>query len=216
MDGKPTRFEDLKLLPGQPMQLEFEGYSNERDRSLLVGFFAGHGMIVTNPIKNGSPLPVKNEMELAVRFFAAQLNSACAFRTRILHVARIPYAHLHLALPEKLILGEVRGSVRAKVSLICSVVYGTDQEHKASAKICDISLGGSRIYCASLPVEEGQEIKVVAQITVSGIDRIITLTGIVRSLLVEEVGVTAGVQFTEMSDSDRITLHAYVLSNLAP
>ncbi|WP_225675921.1 hypothetical protein [Thalassolituus marinus] len=55
-EPRQTRFEDLKLLPGQPLQLDFEGYSSDRDRSLLVGYRAGQGIIVTTPIVNGSPL----------------------------------------------------------------------------------------------------------------------------------------------------------------
>lgn len=214
MDGKPQRFEDLKLLPGQALQLEFDGYSNERDRALLVGYMPGRSIIVSTPVKNGSPLSLKNGMSLAVRFFATQINSACAFKTEIVHVSRAPFAHLHLAIPKELVLGEVRSSVRANVKLICSVMYGTDYNNKTASKITDLSLGGARLECASLPVEEGQELRITAQLTVSGIDRIITLVAITRSVNVEEKTVSVGVQFTDMSDSDRIMLHAYVLSYL--
>jgi c-di-GMP-binding flagellar brake protein YcgR len=214
MDGKPQRFEDLKLLPGQALQLEFDGYSNERDRALLVGYMPGRSIIVSTPVKNGSPLSLKNGMSLAVRFFATQINSACAFKTEIVHVSRAPFAHLHLAIPKELVLGEVRSSVRANVKLICSVMYGADCNNKTASKITDLSLGGARLECASLPVEEGQELRITAQLTVSGIDRIITLVAITRSVNVEEKTVSVGVQFTDMSDSDRIMLHAYVLSYL--
>ena len=212
--GKPKRFEELKLLPGQAIQLEFDGYSDERDRSSLVGYMAGRSIIVSTPMKNGSPLPLKNGMPLAVRFFAAQWNSACAFKTEVIHVSRIPFAHIHLAMPKELVLGEVRSSVRAKVSLICSVLYGTEQQHKVSARITDLSLGGARIVARQLPVVEGDNLTITAQVSVSGVDRIIKVSAIVRSVNAEETQVAVGVQFQEMSDSDRITLHAYVLTNL--
>lgn len=212
--GKPKRFEELKLLPGQAIQLEFDGYSDERDRSSLVGYMAGRSIIVSTPMKNGSPLPLKNGMPLAVRFFAAQWNSACAFKTEVIHVSRIPFAHIHLAMPNELVLGEVRSSVRAKVSLICSVLYGTEQQHKVSARITDLSLGGARIVARQLPVVEGDNLTITAQVSVSGVDRIIKVSAIVRSVNTEETQVAVGVQFQEMSDSDRITLHAYVLTNL--
>ncbi|UTW49661.1 flagellar brake protein [Bacterioplanoides sp. SCSIO 12839] len=212
--GKPKRFEELKLLPGQAIQLEFDGYSDERDRSSLVGYMAGRSIIVSTPMKNGSPLPLKNGMPLAVRFFAAQWNSACAFKTEVIHVSRIPFAHIHLAMPKELVLGEVRSSVRAKVSLICSVLYGTEQQHKVSARITDLSLGGARIVARQLPVVEGDNLTITAQVSVSGVDRIIKVSAIVRSVNTEETQVAVGVQFQEMSDSDRITLHAYVLTNL--
>lgn len=184
MLAKPQRFEELKLLPGQPIQLEFDGYSGERDRSTLVGYMPGRSIIDATLVKNGSPLPLKNGMPLAVRFFASQWNSACAFKTEVIHVSRIPFAHIHLAMPASLVLGEVRSSVRA------------------------------RLEAKSLAVGEGENITLTAQVSVSGVDRIIKVGGLVRSLAVEEGGVSLGVQFTNMSDSDRITLHAYVLTHL--
>jgi len=214
MLAKPQRFEELKLLPGQPIQLEFDGYSGERDRSTLVGYMPGRSIIVATPVKNGSPLPLKNGMPLAVRFFASQWNSACAFKTEVIHVSRIPFAHIHLAMPASLVLGEVRSSVRARVDLICSVIHGQDNQHKVSARIKDLSLGGARLEAKSLAVGEGENITLTAQVSVSGVDRIIKVGGLVRSLTVEEEGVSLGVQFTDMSDSDRITLHAYVLTHL--
>lgn len=212
--GKPKRFEELKLLPGQAIQLEFDGYSDERDRSTLVGYMAGRSIVVSTPMKNGSPLPLKNGMPLAVRFFAAQWNSACAFKTEVIHVSRIPFAHIHLAMPKELVLGEVRSSVRAKVSLICSLLYGAEQQNKVSARVTDLSLGGARIVARQLPVAEGDNLTITAQVSVSGVDRIIKVSALVRSVNMEETQVAVGVQFQEMSDSDRITLHAYVLTNL--
>ena len=78
----------------------------------------------------------------------------------------------------------------------------------------DISLGGCRLHARSLTVEVGDTIKLTAQISVSGIERIVSLDAEVRSLQSDEDGSVVGVQFASMSDSDRITLHAYVLSNI--
>ncbi|WP_430459663.1 flagellar brake protein [Thalassolituus sp. LLYu03] len=214
-DEKQTRFEDLRLLPGQPLQLDFEGYTSDRDRSVLIGYRAGQGIIVTTPVVNGSPMVLKLGTPLAVRLFATQMNCACAFRTDVIHVSRAPYPHLHLTMPTKLVLGEVRSSVRAKVALISTVYFGDGQSKKASAMIRDLSLGGARITSKVLPVSAGEDIRMTAQVSVSGIERIVTLEGIVRSVQVSDPeGTSVGVQFKEMSDSDRITLHAYVLSNI--
>ena len=214
-EEKQTRFEDLRLLPGQPLQLEFDGYTADRDRSVLIGYRAGQGIIVTTPLVNGSPMVLKLGATLAVRLFATQMNCACAFRTEVTHISRAPYAHLHLAMPSELVLGEVRSSVRAKVNLISSVYYGDEHKQKSSAMIRDLSLGGARLAAKMLPVMAGDEIRLTAQISVSGIERIVNLDGIVRSIQpAEGDGNHIGVQFSAMSDSDRITLHAYVLSNI--
>lgn len=214
-EEKQTRFEDLRLLPGQPLQLEFEGYTSDRDKSVLIGYRAGQGIIVTTPLVNGTPMVLKLGTPLAVRLFAPQMNCACAFRTEVTHISRAPYPHLHLSMPRELVLGEVRSSVRAKVALISSVYFGQDKTKKASAMIRDLSLGGARLSAKMLPVSTGDQIRITAQISVSGIERIVTLEAIVRSVQPSEGdGVQIGVQFSEMSDSDRITMHAYVLSNI--
>lgn len=214
MEEKRTRFEDLRLLPGQVLQLDFDGYTSDRDKALLIGYRAGQGIIVSTPVVNGSPMVLKLGAGLAVRLFATQMNCACAFRTEVVHISRAPYPHLHLAMPEALVLGEVRSSVRARVSLITSVHYGSGFQQKSSAMVRDLSLGGARLQAKMLPVVAGEEIKLTAQVAVSGIERIVTLDGIVRSVTQEEGGIGLGVQFVGMSDSDRITLHAYVLSNI--
>jgi c-di-GMP-binding flagellar brake protein YcgR len=216
MEEKFTRFEDLRLLPGQPLQLEFDGYSAERDKSTLLGFRSGHSLMVTTPLVNGAPAPLKTGSGLAVRLFATQMNCACAFRTEVLHIARAPYQYLHLSMPKRLALGEVRGSVRVKVSLISAVFYGADFTNKSSSMIKDISFGGCRLHSRTLPIEIGEIIRLTAQISISNIERIVSLDAEVRSLLEDEDGYVAGLQFASMSDSDRIILHAYVLSNLHP
>ena len=214
MKEKSPRFEDLRLLPGQPLQLDFDGYSTERDKSILLGFRSGHSLMVTTPLVNGMPAPLKPGDGLAVRLFATHMNCACAFRTEVLHISRAPYPHLHLNMPTRLALGEVRNSVRAKVALISAVHYGASFANKTSSMVKDISLGGCRLHARSLTVEVGDTIKLTAQISVSGIERIVSLDAEVRSLQSDEDGSVVGVQFASMSDSDRITLHAYVLSNI--
>ena len=214
MNEHKSRFEDLRLLPGQPLQLDFDGYKAIRDKSLLIGYRAGQGLIVSTPLVNGTALPLKVGEQLSVRLFAQQLNCACAFRSQVVHVSRTPYAHLHLAQPEALTLGEVRSSVRARVSLICSLNHGEGFTGKLACMLKDISLGGCRLQAPKMPVVPGEKVRLTMQVSVSGIERIVSLEGEVRSLQDDEDSLFAGIQFASMSDGDRITLHAFVLSNL--
>jgi c-di-GMP-binding flagellar brake protein YcgR len=214
MDEHSLSFEDLRLLPGQPLQLEFDSYSATRDKSLLIGYRAGHSLIVSTPVSNALSTVLKPGVGLAVRLFASQTNCACAFRTEVLHIVRAPYPQLYLSMPQRLKLGEVRSSVRAKVSLISAVHYGEGLAQKTSSMVKDISLGGCRLHSRNLPVALGEQIKLTAQICISGIERIVSLDAQVRSLQDDDEGTVLGVQFAAMSDLDRITLHAYVLSHI--
>lgn len=214
MDEQSTRFEDLRLLPGQVLQLDFDGYTSDRDKSVLIGYRSGQGIIVSTPIVNGSPMVLKLGAALTVRFFAPQMNCACAFRTEVVHISRAPYSHLHLAMPDNLVLGSVRNSVRAKVSLVCSVHYGDEFAQSASVLVRDLSLGGARLQSKMLPVLAGDPVEINLQLTVLDVKRTMTLAGIVRSVGQDAGGVAVGVQFTDISDENRIALYAYVLSNV--
>lgn len=214
MDDKRTRFEDLRLLPGHPLQLDFDGYTSDRDKSLLVGYRSGQGLVVSTPIVNGSAMALKPGTELTVRLFAPQMNCACAFRTSITHVSRSPYPHIHLSMPGTLVLGAVRSSTRARVELPANVNYGDKLQQQSQAQVQDLSLGGARLVAKMLPVVANDKIGLTAELKIGDVTRTIMISGIVRSLAQAPNGVAIGVQFNELDDVDKITLHAYVLANI--
>lgn len=214
MDEKPLRFEDLRLTPGQVLQLDFDGYTTDRDRSLLIGYRSGQSIIVTTPQVSGSPMMVKLNTGLTVRLFAPQMNCACAFRTEVLHVSRAPYSHLHLAMPKELVLGEVRSAVRAKVDLDTQVVFGVAGEHQKPAIIRDLSLGGARLEAEMMPVVTGEHVVLNSAAQIAGIQYQLALKAIVRSLTSDKGKLIIGVQFESLPDADHIALHAYVMSHV--
>jgi c-di-GMP-binding flagellar brake protein YcgR len=211
-----TTFESLKLLPGQALSLEFDGYDGQRDRSVLVGYRAGRSIIITTPTKNGVAISLKPKMTLKVRLFVNQINGACGFETVIQHVSVIPFPHLHLAVPEKLHIGEVRKAMRAKVHIICSVLLRDATTKKAvSAVIDDLSDNGARIHSKNLQLEVENEIDLVFKVLIGTIEKMVSVTAIVRSVTSDvEKGNYYGLQFLEVSEQDTIAMHAYVLSQI--
>ncbi|WP_320823693.1 flagellar brake protein [Reinekea sp.] len=212
----PT-FDSLKLLPGQVLQLEFEGYDSNRDRSQLVGYYRGRTIIISTPTKQGVAMSVKPKTGVRVRLFVNQINGACAFESTVQHVSVTPFPHLYLTMPAKLYIGEVRKSIRAKVNVITSIVILIGSQRKSvPAVIDDLSINGARMFCQKLPTALDEEINIVFKVSVSGIERIMRIRAIVRSTqLNEDQGnYFYGLQFVDVSDSDRITLHAFVLSQL--
>ncbi len=123
MTENTASFTDLKLLPGQTLQLEFEGYTSDRDRSTLIGYKSNASLIVTTPLTNGMAVNIKNREKVNVRFFANRLGCACAFTTEVIFASKSPYPHIHLKIPDEVITGEVRGSVRADVGLLAQVEF---------------------------------------------------------------------------------------------
>jgi len=212
----PT-FDSLKLLPGQALHLEFQGYDSNRDRSQLVGYHRGRTIIISTPTRQGVAMSVKPKTVVRVRLFVNQINGACAFESTVQHVSVIPFAHLHLSMPGQLFIGEVRKSIRAKVNIITSVVILIGAQRKSvPAVIDDLSINGARMFCQKLSTELEDEINIVFKVSVSGIERIMRIKAIVRSVQFNEAKDYHfyGLQFVDVSDSDRITLHAFVLSQL--
>jgi c-di-GMP-binding flagellar brake protein YcgR len=216
-DNNEHTFDSLRLLPGQPLQLEFEGYDTNRDRSALVGYQKGRGIMISTPTKQGVPMSVKPKTKLKVRLFVNQINGACAFESQVVHVSIIPFPHLHLTWPAKLFIGEVRKSIRATVHIIASVMVKTEDSKKTlSSVIDDLSTNGARVHGPDLGVTEGNEIDLVFKLEVSGVERILHVKSVVRSAQFNETKNAHfyGLQFIDVSEADTITLHAYVLTQL--
>lgn len=217
MDEKYDRFETLRLLPGHGVQLDFDGYTQDRAKSILVGYNVmglGQGIIVTTPVANGAPISFKVDSELTVRLFVPHLSCACAFRTKIKHISRAPYSYLHLAIPEQMVLGEVRSTVRAKVKLPTAVYCGEQMKKHYSGSIQDLSLGGARVVGKMLPLAAGDEIRLSAQVVIGDIERLLSLHGVVRSVSGEDNETILGIQFTNLNDDAKLALFGFVMSNM--
>ena len=213
MPEKNPTFESLQLMPGQPLQLELDGYTNDRDRSILVGYRPGKSIIVTTPVVNGHPITVKLETGVNVRLFANKINGACAFRTQIIHVSMAPFPHLHLAMPTQLFLGEVRKAVRAKVNIQATLVF---EGERSNAEIIDLSTDGGRVRTRAQAFEAGEQISVITKLNLGSVEKVMRLQAIIRSFVLDEDRgtCTIGLQWHKLDENDTIALQAYVLSRL--
>lgn len=211
MDESSTDFMDLKLSPGQLLQLEFEGYTGEREKSVLVGYRRNGSILVTTPIGRS----VKAGEKLNVRFFYGRLSSACAFKTHVISVSKAPFAHLHLQIPEDVVMGEVRQNVRADVEVVARVDYKqSGDELTTTAKIVDLSLNGARILGRTFDFDAGDEILLIFKIAVTEIEYEITVQATVRSKHPIEKGLAVGLQFHDLPPNDKIALQAFVLTHV--
>ncbi len=215
MTGNTTSFTDLKLLPGQTLQLEFEGYTSDRDRSTLIGYKPNASLIVTTPLTNGVAVNIKNKEKVNVRFFANRLGCACAFSSEVISASKSPYPHMHLKIPEKVITGEVRGSVRAEVELMAQVEFTEgDKKQYTSAKIIDLSNDGARMIGKKFDLESGDKCRLIFTFNIAELEYEIKLNSIARTFQKLEQGISVGLQFENVPDAEKIALQAFVLSKL--
>lgn len=211
---KPVQFESLHLLPGHKLQIAFDGFTNERDRSFLLGYRHGHSLIVTTPTVNGNPISLNVGATLTVRSFIPSLGSAYAFRSEVLHILRTPYPQLYLKMPKEVVLEEVQSSIRAKVALQATVTVTGDDNEPYPVIVKDISVGGVGLLAKELLVDQGDLITLRATLRVNQEERGIELKGRVRTLKYLTQSTSVGIQFTDVSDTDQLLVYAYVLENL--
>ncbi len=216
MQEKTVEFSQLKLIPGQVLQLEFDGYSRERDKAVLIGYRAPHSLIITIPTVNGMSLNVKSEQKVNVRFFSNRVNGVCAFESQVILSSKAPYPHMHLTLPQSVFLGEVRSSVRAEVNIITRIELKGDVDPPTitSAKLLDLSAEGARLIGKVFDFDIDSKINLIFMIEVGDIERELNINAIVRSKSAIEQGFAIGVQFDNVEQNDRFALQAYVLSQL--
>jgi len=215
MTGRAVDFMDLKLVPGQVFQLEFEGYTSDRDRSILIGYRRNESLIVTTPLINGVLANVKNGENVNVRFFANRMSCACAFKTEVIYASKSPYPHIHFKIPETVITGEVRDSVRANVEVVTDVEYTIDGSIKTTtAKITDLSIHGARVIGKTFEFKSGDTISLIFTIGIADLEYQIKVKSKVRSIHDIDQGLSIGLQFEEVPDNEKIALQAFVLSKI--
>ncbi|EAT12374.1 flagellar brake protein [Bermanella marisrubri] len=215
MEEQQADFWDLKLLPGQILYLEFEGYTKTREKSVLVGYRRNGSLIVTTPYENGTPIKVRNDEPINVRLFVGKRNSACAFQTHVLFATNVPFQHIHLKMPDYVITGEIRKSVRAEVEIISRLSFeGNGEVKNTTAKILDLSFNGARIAGKRFEFEAGTAIDLEFELQVAGIEVTVNVPGVVRSIQEIDNGMSAGVQFEDVDDLHKIAIQAYVLSQI--
>jgi c-di-GMP-binding flagellar brake protein YcgR len=215
METTKYSFMDLNLTPGQVMQLEFEGYTASRDRAVLIGYRNNGSLIVTTPIVQGVPANVKNGEQVNVRFFAGKKNSACAFTSEVIYSSKSPYPHIHLKIPDHVLMEEVRRSVRAEVEVVAKVNFfnGSDVQ-TTSAKIVDLSLNGARMIGRTFDFEKDSDVLLIFRIEVTGIEYEMNIKARARSITDIENGIAVGLQFEDIPANDKIALQAFVLSKV--
>ena len=204
-------FRELKLLPGARLDVRSDK-RHIRGACELIGFHNKKTIIVTPPILNGAPVSCTAGRTLVLRFFVNHLNCACAFKSKILHVAAIPYPHLHLSVPEKVEAGEVRKSIRAKVNLPSAIT--NIKAIPIDANITDLSIDGAKLESFSKLGEEGDELHIQTFVELLGCSRTVDLTAIICSVNELPHAYGFGLRFKEVDEDAKILIYARVLSEL--
>jgi c-di-GMP-binding flagellar brake protein YcgR len=220
MDAAPApELNHLRLRFGDALQLQFVG-EDPRFAVRLIGYLENRSIIVTAPIHNRRLVQVRTGQSLNIRMMVN--DRACAFVTQVLHNYRAPYPHLHLAYPEELVTNQLRKAVRVETKIEGSVINRSIGERGKDIEcfLQDISETGTHLVTPIRIGKSGDEIDLTFKLDISGIERTLTIPGILRGRLKvntpeSERRVHYGVEFLEVPEDARIELIAFIYSKLS-
>lgn len=208
-----STLDQIQLAPGDLVQLQtLHPTHAERYQVRMIGFHAPVSLLVSAPMVQGRLIFIKEGQQFLVRGFVGK--DAVAYKTRVLKSNLSPFPYLHLAYPQTVQSMRIRSSARVPVQLVTAV---NGPAGNAAAKLVDLSVGGGRLMSAKAFAEKGDEVKLSFRINPAGMDIYLTISAKVRAVTRDESmqgQVGTGVEFTSLTDQDRLYLTNMVYQNL--
>lgn len=205
---------DIDIGMNLNMQL-LVGESKRRHDVQVIGYLKGESFLVTMPRESGVLAKIFPHDEYIVRYFKGR--NIIAFKTKILHVAKIPYYHLHLEFPTQLEKIEIRQAERIKISITAqTLVHG----EKYWSVIRDISAGGAQLVINDEVAKKGEHLELFFDLKIGEIEREIHLVALVRNVRKgknEDTGKDEyhyGVEFIDPSEQDVVFVQGFVYEQL--
>jgi len=216
-------FDDLKILPGFPLQVQVKTSTgvSERYPCRFIGAIPGRSLILTVPRANGRALRFRPGQSVVARMMVA--HGVGGFSCVVESQVSEPYPLLYVEYPQEVGFKGVRQSIRVDVDLPVSVFnHSSLEDSSMDGKLADISLSGARLELAQVLGDMGDKIQISAQVTVAGISRTLKIEAIIRSRIERStqerernVPVVYGVEFMGSDEEQRLLLAAYVYSRIA-
>lgn len=216
-------FDDLKLIPGYPLQVQVETSTgmSERYPCRFVGALPGRALMLSVPRVNGRSLRLRPGQRVVARMMVA--NGVGVFTCSVETLATDPYPLLHLDYPDEVGFKGIRQSTRVEVNLPVVVLNQSSLEaSEVSARIADISLSGARLELDRVLGDIGDKVSITAQVDVAGIHRDLCLEAVIRSRVErstqereQNTPVVYGLEFVEADEDRRLLLAAYVYAKIA-
>lgn len=208
------KFEEIKLAPGYPLQLQTSSVDGEvkRVNSRYLGALPGKYLLVTPPANTR----FRTGQKLAVRAMVA--NGIAMLSTTVETTVNTPVSMLCLSYPAAINFKEIRGATRVTVNLEASVTNISEVTGSSVAgQIADVSTTGAKIELKDVVGDVGQELELKAQVTIGNIQRTMLLKAVIRARidrstkeLDEEFPAVYGIEFKGTDEENQLLLHAYV------
>lgn len=204
-------FEELKLLPGTQLELDFNLDEGRREASRLIGYVQGRCIMVTPPVlPAGSPeLPTRGLVE--VHLYSEQLNCAILFTAQITQQVAQPVPMLCLGYPAFIAQDESRKATRVATQLAASI---RKDDTQLKGKIVDLSVSGCRIEAGESLGGPGTSLTLVSRFPFATGERAVKVAATVRGVLGqpddEHDCFSYGLSFDSLNDAGKALLADFI------
>ncbi len=155
-----TTLQELRLLPGTPIQLEVP--SHKRCFPVeIVGYLPGETLLITTPQIQGSHIELKDDEKLVLRLFIE--GKGYCFHSVIVEIHHSPFPYLHLQLPTHIEQDASRMLPRIWTQLKASVHTQTGAK---SALLNEVSIGGGKLAFSEPSLQVGQQLSIDVELPV--------------------------------------------------
>lgn len=216
------KFEDLKLTPGSPLQLQTNSTGQlERYSCRLIGCLPGRNILLTVPRSAGRNVRFRPGQKMVARLMVN--NGIGIFACTLESQATDPYPILFVSYPESINFKGIRGATRVAVQMPVEVTNRSAvEELRVTGIMADVSVSGARLELNDAVGDIGDRITILGKFEVLGISRKLQIEAVIRSRIerstqeVEDnLSAIFGVEFIEKDEDRRLLLYSYVFSQMA-
>lgn len=211
---------EIKIAPGDIVQMQLGDKDEQRYFVKVIGYLAGHSLLVTTPHHKGAAMAIREGQYVTVRLLSK--NTVYAFESSVIKVTLVPYAYLHLKFPETMESQVVRNAQRAVTNIIASIENENIPETTKQglpAVIANLSSTGALLESRKQLGKVGESIVIHSKFTVANIDKYLALAAVIRNVRTKPHSdvplLQHGVEFQLLTAEDQIVLHGYVYEQIA-
>lgn len=203
----------MQINIGDALQIQDVSTDRQRHYVKLIGYLNKKSVLVTHPVKNGELLAVSEGQDFLVRGFSDR--KTYEFNANVISVCLAPYPCLHLSFPSQLSVITMRGALRIKPRLECSIESGA-AALKLPATIEDISTSGAKIRVRKEMGKAGSDVTVKFRLSIDDAEHLFIMPAIIRNIQSGTDSnsgdkiVTYGVHFMQPEGKERMALQNFI------
>lgn len=207
----------LKLSIGDSIQLQDFSSDKQRFFVKLIGFMNKKSVLVSHPTYNDKLSFIKEGSGFLVRGFAG--TKTYEFNSNVISVSLSPYPYLHMAFPAQVKTINMRGAVRVKFRLVCSI-ESLATGKKTPAIIEDMSISGARIHASEPFGKVGDAITVGMRMQVDGENQVFQVSAMLRNVRADTDSQTNksivmhGIEFVQTVSMDLLVLQNVIYKSM--